>query len=147
MIVAAPVVGRAAPEAARLLPAPEMSAIAETRPEATVRFAGLDGSYQPTVGASAIVIVIAPVVALPALFVAVTVNVYEPAIVGVPPKIPVDGSNVMPVGIAPDPTENVGALLAANVYDGKGLVAIHAVGGAEAEKIGGVAAWAHKIAS
>ena len=44
---------------------------------------------------------------MPALFVAVTVNVTDPAEVGVPDTIPVEGSNLNPAGKVPDDTPNV----------------------------------------
>jgi len=44
---------------------------------------------------------------VPALFVAVSVNVTEPAEVGVPDTTPVDESNTSPLGRAPDDTVNV----------------------------------------
>jgi hypothetical protein len=44
---------------------------------------------------------------VPALLVAVSVNVTEPAEVGVPDTTPVDGSKTSPAGRAPDDTVNV----------------------------------------
>ncbi len=45
----------------------------------------------------------------PATFVAVTVKLYGPAVVGVPEMTPVVGFNVSPAGIVPEVTANVGA--------------------------------------
>jgi hypothetical protein len=47
-------------------------------------------------------------VALPAVFVACTVNVDEPPVVGVPDNTPA-GLNVKPAGNAPEATDHVGA--------------------------------------
>jgi hypothetical protein len=46
----------------------------------------------------------------PALFVAVTVKVAEPAEVGVPDTVPVAASKLNPAGRAPDDTVNVNAV-------------------------------------
>ena len=47
-------------------------------------------------------------VALPAVFVACTVNVDEPPVVGVPDNTPAE-LNATPAGNAPDATDHVGA--------------------------------------
>jgi hypothetical protein len=64
------------------------------------------------------VMVMDEVSAVPAVFVARTVNVEAPAVVGVPDNNPPE-LNVSPDGSEPDCTANVGAgePLAANVYE------------------------------
>ena len=58
------------------------------------------------VGFAAITIVNVDVDVVPDEFVAVTVNVYVPAAVGVPVKAPVPGSRLSPGGSVPAPTPN-----------------------------------------
>ena len=57
--------------------------------------------------AAAVVTMVEVWESVPALFVAVSVNVAEPAEVGVPDTTPVDGSKTSPPGRAPEDTVNV----------------------------------------
>ena len=86
-------------------------------------------------------IVICGVIALPAAFVAVTVKVYVPGIVGFPVRSPLRSSD-NPVGSEPDLTPNVGAgKPSALKRYATGVLTLTAAAGVSCRKVGACAAY------